>query len=263
VLRTESFAKRGWASVLSPQSSVLFLIACLACKPSPPAPKKGAAEPQLRATVVTIQTSTEPAKKTTAHLLVIANGRARSGDELDHWRLFDLTKNNVTFVDDVEKTFRTVDVPAAMKSRGAALASAIPEGMPRATFAPTGAKKVVAGVEASQAVIRLGAYQRQLWIGNHPAIPAQLFAAMQATQPITTPLAPVARAVDEALMNVRGFPLADHAELPFGNGKLVVDKQVVKVEQRDVPQSLLNVPASYKDVTPRPTAPAASRQPAS
>jgi hypothetical protein len=250
-------------SVLSPQSAVLFFLVCISCKPSAPAPKKGAAEPQLHATVVTIQTSTEPAKKTTAHTLVIANGRARSGDELDHWRLFDLTKNSVTFVDDIEKTFRTVDVPAAMKSRGAALALTIPDGMPRATFAPTGAKKVVAGVEASQAVIRLGGYQRQLWIGNHPAIPAQLFAAMQATQPVTTPLAPVARASDEALMNVRGFPLVDHSELPFGNGKLVVDKQVIKVEQRDVPQSLLNVPASYKDVTPRPTTPTASRQPAS
>ena len=42
--------------------------------------------------------------------------------------------------------------------------------------------------------------------------------------------------VDEALMNVSGFPLADHAELPFGNKKMIVDAQVVKIEQRDVPQ---------------------------
>jgi len=40
-------------------------------------------------TVVTIQTTIQPANKTYTHTLVIANDRARSSDEVDEWRLFD------------------------------------------------------------------------------------------------------------------------------------------------------------------------------
>lgn len=244
-------------------ASLAVVVVCIGCKQAPPAAKPPAAGPQLRATVVTIQTTLQPAKRTTTHSLVIANNRARSTDELDRWRLFDLGRKTVTYVDDIEKSYRTEPIAAAMKSRSTALAAAVPDGMPRATIQTTNARKNVAGVDARQSVVRMGAYQRELWIGSHPAIPAELYAAMQATEPVSTPLAPVGRAVDEALMNLRGFPLAEHAELPFGNAKLVVDRSVTKIEQRDVPQALLNVPSNYKDATPRPTAPAASRRPAS
>jgi len=48
---------------------------------------------------------------------------------------------------------------------------------------------------------------------------------------------------------VSGFPLAEHSELVFGKKKMSVDKQVVKIEQRDVPKWWLNVRGDYKDVT--------------
>jgi hypothetical protein len=213
----------------------------------------------MRATVLTVQTLTEPGHKTTSHEIVIAKGRARSTDELDEWRLYDLDRNTVTFVDDLARTVRTVGVADAATARRAAVAAPVPDGMPRATFAETNVSKPLQGIIARQSVVKLGGYQRELWIANHPLIPPRLFAAMQATQPATTPLAPVMRAADEALLDVKGFPLADHAELPYGNSRLIVHSAVTKIEQRDVPQALLTIPPGYKDVT----APPASRRPVS
>jgi hypothetical protein len=121
--------------------------------------------------------------------------------------------------------------------------------MPRAQFSITGAQKTLQGVSAKQSIIRLGAYQRELWIASHPLIPRGLFAMLQASEPVSSPFAGVTRAVDDALLDVQGFPIADHAELPFENQKLVVDNTVVKVEQRDVPASWLKVRADYKNVS--------------
>ncbi len=65
-------------------------------------------------------------------------------------------------------------------------------------------------------------------------------------------------ASDDGLSKVRGFPLVDHAELPYGKSKLVVDRTVVKIENRDVPESLLIISSDYKEIT----APGARRPPA-
>ncbi len=207
---------------------------CVACEPvkPPPKPLLRVTEPQIAATVITIQTTLQPQNKSFTHWIVIANGRARSGDEVDQWRLFDVERNRVTLVDDVDKTYSTQPVDQTVASKKSPLIS-------------TGAKRMIQGVDASQFVIRLGAYQRELWIGAPPSIPQNLFSMMNAS--------------DESLSKLRGFPLVDHAELPYGNMKMVVDHTVVKIEQRDVPQSWLNVPRDYKEIT----APAERRPPAS
>ena len=53
--------------------------------------------------VLTIETTIQPSNKKIAHSLTIANDRARSGDELDRWRLFDLKANTVTYVDNIRR----------------------------------------------------------------------------------------------------------------------------------------------------------------
>ena len=197
----------------------------------------GSLEPTIPATVITIQTVLHPQNRMLKHSIFIGNGRARSDDELDRWRLFDLENNSVTYVDDLAKTYYTVPGGAPPPS-GAATA----EGRGAPQLQATGAKRVVMGVEATQILIRLGAYQRELWMGTPASIPPQLFGMMNAE-----------------FATLRGFPLADHSELPYGKSKLVVDRNVVKIEQRNVPLSLLNVRRGYKDIT----APAGSRPPAS
>jgi hypothetical protein len=243
------------------QGLILVLAIAVACgQPKQTMKPAAAGGPQVRATVVTIRTTIQPANKTYTHALMIANGRARSGDEVDAWRLFDLQKKQVTFVDDIARTYRTVPLDVLAKRHDVAFEARHDPQLPRAQWIASGAKRVVAGVEATQALVRMGAYQRELWIGRHPSIPDELYAVMRVSETAPSPIAGVADAVDDALVKMRGFPMSDHAELPYGDAKkLVVDRAVVSVEQKDVPASWLNVPANYRDLT----APAASRRPAS
>jgi hypothetical protein len=227
---------------------VAFLVAC-----NPPArtPATSSSEPKIHATVVTIRTIIQPANKTYTHTLFIANDLARSGDEVDEWRLFDFAQKQVTFVDDLTKTYRIEPFADVIASHKAAVAKSGADGMPRAQLTVTNAQKTLQGLSAKQSIIRLGGYQRELWIASHPLIPRGLFAMMQASDPVSSPFAGVTRAVDDALLDVQGFPLADHAELPYENQKLVVDNSVVKIEQRDVPASWLKVEADYKNTSIR------------
>lgn len=238
-----------------------LLLAFIACKPAPPPAKPAAARrgPQTRATVVTIQTTIQPGNKTTSHTLVIANGRARSGDELDSWRLFDLANGRVTFVSDIDKTFRTVPLAQLEKNLRATLDDPLPDGMAHAQISATKITKPIAGVPATQSVVKLGGYTRELWIGQHPLIPPRLFAMMLASEPPSSPLFPVMDKVDDALLKVNGFPLAEHSELAYGKKKMTVDKVVTNIEQRDVPAGMLNVSGGYRDITK----PAANPRPAS
>ena len=130
-----------------------------------------------------------------------------------------------------------------------ALDDPLPDTLPRAQIAATKAAKTLQGVLATQSVVRLGGYTHELWIGQHPLIPPRLYAMMLASEPPSSPFVPVMKDVDEELMKVSGFPLAEHSELVFGNKKITVDKQVVKIEQRDVPQWWLNVRGDYKDLS--------------
>lgn len=234
----------------------LLLLAFIACKPAaPPAQPAAAAGPRTRATVVTIQTTIQPGNKTSSHTLVIAGGRARSGDELDSWRLFDLANGRVTFVNDVDKTFRTVPVAQLEKQLRGALGQALPDGMPRAQIAATKVTRPIQGVAAAQSVVKLGGYTRELWIGQHPLIPPRLYAMMLASERPSSPLVPVMKSVDDALLQVNGFPLAEHSEFVFGKKKMVVDREVTSIEQKDVPAGFLNVQGDYRDLTPAPAQP--------
>lgn len=219
-------------------------------------PPAAAGGPQVRATVVTITTVLQPGSRTFTHTLVIAGNRARSGDELDHWRLFDLGRKEVTFVDDLARTYRTASLQSLRDDRHDADAQPLPETIPEAKLTDTGVTRMLQGVEASESVARLGAYERHLWIGTHPLIPQDLFAMMEASRPVTTPIEGVMRTVDDALLEVRGFPLAEHAELPYGNQKLVLDRTVTRIELRSVAASWLTIRTGYRDVTVRPAAPA-------
>lgn len=232
---------------------VLVLAFAIACKPSTQPVKKtaAAAGPQTRATVVTIRTTIQPANQTSTHLLVIAGNVARSTGELDSWRLFDLKNGTVTYVDDIAKTARTETLASIVSKRQAVLTQALPAHIPRVTWESSGQKRAILGVTAEQSVMRAGAYRRDLWIAKHPAIPEQLFAMMQASDPPSSPLAPMARAADEALASMKGFPLLERAEVPYGNSKFVTERAVLGIGQKDVPKALLEVPRGYRDLTPK------------
>lgn len=228
---------------------LLLLAIVIACKPAPKPPAKQGAGPQLAATVITVRTAI--GEQTRNHEIIIAGGRARSTGEQDVWRLFDTKANTVTFVDDIEKTFRSESLETLLDQRRATLAAAVPSHYPRAKLRH-GSRKTIHGVNAQQTVIEVGAYRRELWIGDHPSIPDGLFAMMLASDPPASPLAPIMQRVDEELLRARGFPLADKAELPFGKGKSVIDRAVIGIAARQVPEAMLTIPRDYRDLTPKP-----------
>jgi len=166
------------------------------------------------------------------HSITIANDRARSGDELDAWRLIDLKANTVTYVNEIAHTIRTENVADLTKKHRAALDAALPGYIPRAQV--TSSNGTVS--------IRAGAYTRTMKFAQDPRIPPQLYSIMVASDPSYSPYAPMMKSVDEALINVRGFPMSDHAELALDDSKMVVDRNVVKVEQKNVDKSWLEVP---------------------
>jgi hypothetical protein len=71
---------------------------------------------------------------------------------------------------------------------------------------------------------------------------------MHASEPVTSPLAPMMRAVDDALFDLKEFPLLDHAEMPYGKRKLIIDRAVVGITQREVPEMLVTVPKGYREL---------------
>jgi D-serine deaminase-like pyridoxal phosphate-dependent protein len=184
--------------------------------------------PQVRATVITIETKIQPDNKTFTHAIVIAGEKARSLDELDHWRLFDLKAERVTFVDEIGKSIRSESLQSLEEERGKTTSE------PHVAIQATHETKVLQGVNAVLWTIRAGGYTRDLWLGEHPAIPPQLFSMMVASDEPPTPL-----------ITARGFPLAEHAELPYLNKKLVVDKTVTKIESKNVPASLFEISRAY------------------
>ncbi len=249
---------------LVPWWSLLFFVVPLAsCTPERGARSPIRSEPSVQATVVTIQTTIQPENRTYAHSLVIGTDRARSGDEVDRWRLFDFVNGRVTFVDDVARTYRIESVESLRDTLQQSMSQDLAAGIPRVAVVKTGASRVIQGAEATQVVFRAGSYVRELWIADHPAIPPGLFAMMTASAPPASALAPMMQNADETLLAAVGFPLADHAEITYGDKKLNVDHTVVKIEKRAVPRSWLNVPSSYQDVTPKPNveAPAAADRP--
>lgn len=208
----------------------------------------------MRATVLTIRTTSNPAKTTRHHAVVIAGDRARDLGERDTWRLYDVKAGTVTTVDDVAKTVRTEPLQSVLQRRHTTLNEPLPAHYPRVTLLRDGTKRAILNVNAQQHVIETGEYRRELWLGEHPSIPRGLFAMMYASEAPSTPLAPMMKAVDAALTTATGYPLLDRTEVPFGKEKLVVERSVVAVVQKDVPEAMFKPPKDYLDLTPKPPA---------
>ncbi|HUP61566.1 MAG TPA: hypothetical protein VNA69_14225 [Thermoanaerobaculia bacterium] len=232
------------------RSLVIVLIAiCAACKPAAKKPASPDARPQVRATVVTIRTTIQPENKTFTHALVIGKDRARFLGERDAWRLFDTNAKRVTFVNDATKTTRTESLDAILGSRRKTLANTLPAHYPRATV-KRGERRPILEVNAEQLLIEAGAWRRELWFAEHRAIPDALFMMMHASDPPSSPLAPMMSAAEDALLRAKGFPLLDRSEIAYGKTTRVVERTVLSIVQRNVPASVLEVPKGYRDTTP-------------
>lgn len=236
--------------MIHPRLGLLLLFVCIGCqKPATP-PVRTTGGPQVQATVITIRTTIEPEKTSRQHAIVATADHARSTQEQDLWRLFQLGDDRVVFVDDVAKTVRERSLEVLRQEKKQSLSGNLPPHYPRARLVVTEERRTILGVEARKHVIESGSYRRELWIAEHPAIPSSLFANMVVSARATTPLAPMMRSVEEALMQVRGFPLVDRTEMTWGDTRKVIERAVVRIEKKPVPAALLDPPDDYRALTP-------------
>lgn len=235
---------------------LLLVLAAFGCSPHPVQDlrkivRRRPTGPQIPATVITLRTTIQPSNRVTVTRIVVADDVARATEEIGQWRLFDLKENRVAFVNEFGKTYRYESFDAMRDRYDDAGTAPFNEKVPRAEFAPTNNRRDILGVAAKESVVRLGGYQRQMWFAAHPLIPARLFALMHVSRP-PGPEAPATKRVDDALVAARGFPLADHTELPYANTKIVIDREVVSVERKNVEASLVEIPDDYTEVKPAP-----------
>jgi hypothetical protein len=230
--------------------SILLVAVCIACKPAQQqsTTTPAAAGPSVRATVITVRTTIHPQNRVHEQAVVVAGDLVRDTAERDTWRLYDVKAQTVTFVDDVDKTVRTEPLAKLRRERTAAMAGAVPAFHPRPALR-RGGTKTIQSATAQQWLITSGTYKRELWMAEHPSIPSGLFAMMLASERISSPLAPIMRDVDAALAQTKGFPLVDRSEIPAGNPPMIVERSVIGIAQKDVPQALVSVPKGYRDLT--------------
>ncbi len=246
---------RARSSALAITSTLLIVAAC--GKPAQQLKKAvraaGVRGPQVSVTVITQRTTLQPENRTTVSTIVIGGDVARATDETGEWRLFDLRHERVAFVNEFAKTFRYESLQSLRDRFDDAADAPIGDKLPRAEFVPTLVRRDILGIPARQWIVKLGGYQREIWFGLHPRIPPQLFALMLVSRRPSADAA-MTKGVDDTLFGMRGFPLAEHSELPYANKKIIIDREVVSVDRRDVPAALLEIPPDYREVKPAPRA---------
>lgn len=251
--------RRGRLAHMGSCAAILLLMAPLlvanGCERRPAQQRQLGAGRQIRATVLTIRTTIRPQNKTFVYWLAIADDRARLGSEVDQWRLFDFQKQTVAFVDDLTRTYRTVAMSSLVAAYRSSARTALPDGIPLAEYVATGNQRTICGINATLSIVRMGGYERELWMADAEDIPPELFSLMLASQPSDSLLRGAMRDVAAALLQIRGFPLADRARLTYGNTQMSVDREVVRIEAKDVPASWLSIDKDYRETAVRTVAP--------
>ena len=228
------------------------ILAITACDSVPVSLRPREGGPTVNATVVTIRNVVQPGNQSWNQTLLLGpKGRARNLGEVDVWRLFDTSGNTVTYVDNIARTARTESFENILRDRKKEMAGSIPDHYPKPSFAATEEKQTLAGVEARKYTIQSGSYQRELWFGKHANIPPKLHAMMIASADPSSPLAPMMRAVDAKLLELEGYPLADVTRVPIGEEMRIIERRVVKIEEKKVSPAMFEVPRQFLDLTPK------------
>ena len=220
--------------------------------------------PTVEATIITVRTVTLPKIREYTHQVVVASGKIRIGDEVDRWRLFDLEQDTVTWVDDITKTFRVHRGDVLRREASAIEGAALPHGIREAEWVRTGGRRNIAGVNAQQYIIRIGAYNRQLWVGSIPRVPEKFLALAFASDMNDGPYRGLMRKVMPAMISLNGFVMLDRSDLPMGTETVSIERTVTAVSQGSIPRGWLAIPPGYRDATSVAiTGPSAGRRSAS
>lgn len=189
--------------------------------------------------------------------LVVAGQKARFTDEIDRWRLFLIDRSEVVFVDDVRQTFETKSLQALIREKQLLGREATPSLVPRVVLARGGAGETILGYETTEYAVEMGNYRRELLVSTRPLIDERFFALAILSEPLGGPHRAPAASLHRSLAGLTGYPVVDRTTFSFGNRRWQSERRLEKIEKKRVPQSLLEIPSNYRDVTPK--APAAGR----
>lgn len=246
--------------------AVLTWAAAFACSaPDIPIPGMVRATPpgrRVQARVLSIRTNLRGKPQGFRHLIVYANNRVRIGNEVDPWRLFDLTARTVTFVDDSARTYRTDSLSSVVRKHRQLLSTPLPGLIKPADVEILSQPESWNNIPIRRYRIRSGGYRRELWMSVTPIIPEPFWILYLATEPVEGPYAGILQKAHGLLLQTTGFPVVDRSDMEYDGRAFTVEKVLENVNDRAVPASWLEVPAGYKNLTPI-TKPAAGRQPVS
>ena len=203
--------------------------------------------PMVEAQVFTIETTILPEKKKFTRAVIVSDRKARLTDELDTWRLFDFENGTVTTVDEVRKSFRSTPLAALEAARRAQSRAPLPDYIPKMTMAPSGRTETIAGITAKEYVAEMGEYRRELWISEKPLIDPQFLSMLIASEPLGG-YSPASAAAHEQLIAMQGFPVRDHITVGITDRELNLERQLVKIEKKQVPAALIMIPRDFVDL---------------
>lgn len=206
--------------------------------------------PTVEARVLTIRESHHPPTRAFLSPIVVWGSKVRIGTDLENWRLFDLEAQTVTWVDEIAGTYRTVSAEDLLNRRQRQLRAAVPGGIPLLEGGPTGRAFEVEGIGAEQWLVKLGGYEREIWLTKEPLVGKGFFRMWLASEPINEAYAGVLRNVEGALMRQDGFPVYERSAFVWEGGAMVSRRRLVSITTRQVSASLFEIPADFRNVTP-------------
>jgi hypothetical protein len=204
----------------------------------------------IEADVLTMRTiTTTPQKSERLGQIVLFEGKVRFADELDTWRLIDLEKGTVTFVDVVGESYRAVSLEDLAAEKRSKSAMPLPPFIKPATIAATGSSEKINGVDAAEFVVSMGAYRRELWLSARPLIHPRFLALSIGSEELGGNYAAAMAPVHMKMMAMEGFPLRDIITYPSGNATVTLERRLEKRGKQRVPRSLIEIPANFRNVT--------------
>ncbi|MFN2441831.1 MAG: DUF4412 domain-containing protein [Thermoanaerobaculia bacterium] len=232
--------------------SIVLATVLTGCNRAPavdPSPRPRRDGPTVEAKVLTIRESHHPPTRAFLSPIVVFGSKVRIGTDLDQWRLFDLEAQTVTWVDEIARTYRTVSAADLARRRQRQLRTAVPGGIPLIEGGSTGLEAELEGVAAEQWLMKLGGYEREIWLSKEPLAGSGFLRMWLTSEPISEPYAGVMRNVDGALMRQDGFPVYERTAFTWEGGAMVSRRRLVSIETRQVSASLFEIPSDYLDVS--------------
>jgi len=174
--------------------------------------------------------------------------------------IVDLTKQSMTSIDKVQKTYAVVtfdDLRKQMDMLRQSLDAMPPEARKQmaalfddsqpVVIKETGKTETIAGHSAKEHSLSGGPYSGYVWTTEEIATPP----AFTKWKELEGMRGGAARRLGEAMHNLKGFPLRTKIDMNTGGNPISLSNEVSDVREGTPPKDVLTVPSGYTKTTPR------------